>query len=272
MLCFRPRSSSRDHGFTLMELMVVVGIMALVAGMVVAAYDSVQQRAEQAVARQQLATVRDALLRFRVDMGYFPGEGALAPASLKLDGFKYVNGSTPDIESPDLEMRSRWATHPLNLWMLFEQPLAVEEENRWDANRWNWKPGVSRGWQGPYLGQGMGARLDAAGDDANTHFLGGVMCNRLYAVTDLIGSAPDRGAGLMRWVSEDRPVTALGMPDKKPLPLGGRPIAFLFDEISQPGWVIYNLVSAGADGIFQTVTTPVGDDIVIEVSRHKHRQ
>lgn len=251
-----------------MELMVVVGIMALVAGMVIAAYDSVQQRAEQAVARQQLATVRDALLRFRVDMGFFPGEGPLAPASLNLEAFKHVDGAAPDTESPSLEVRSSWAIHPLNLWMLFEQPLAVELQGRWDSTRWNWKAGSARGWQGPYLGQGMLARLDAAGD-ASSHFLGGAMYNRLYAVTDLIGSAPSNDPSVLRWVSEDRPVTAPGIPDKKLMPLGGRPIAFISDDRTEPGWVIYKLVSAGADGIFQTITLPAGDDIVIEVSRHR---
>ncbi len=246
----------RPPGFTLIELLVVIAIMGLVAGGVVMVYDNVQQRAELSVAQQQLATVREALLRFRVDMGYFPGEGPLSPTALYLEEFRYVDGS----ETPAAAVRQLWASHPMNLWMLFEKPLALENPMRWD-----WNPAVARGWQGPYLGQGMGARLDAAGRDPSSGFLGGTLYNRLYAVTDLIGGSSS-DATMLRWVTEDREVTAPGQPT---LPLGGRPIAFLADDQSLPGWIIYRLVSAGADGIFQTITTPAGDDIVIEVSRRK---
>jgi hypothetical protein len=95
------------------------------------------------------------------------------------------------------------------------------------------------------------------------------MYNRLYAVTDLIGSARAQESVALRWISEDRSVMDAGAPVKKPMSLGGCPIAFMSDRDSQPGWVIYRLVSAGADGIFQTITIPAGDDIVIEVSRHR---
>lgn len=266
MVRLHPQLATARRGFTLIELLVVVGIMALVAGMVVAVYDNVQQRAEQSIARQQLSTVRDALLRFRVDMGYFPGEGPLVPSSLNLEGFRYVDGIAPDTEVPGLAVRERWASHPLNFWMLFEKPLEMGK-----AERWDWKPSVGRGWRGPYLGEGMGARLDAAGElrigELTTGFLSGAFCNRLYAVTDLIGASPNASAGALRWVTEDRPVTAPGLPQKLPLRQGGRPIAFLADTVSTPGWMIYRVASAGADGIFQTTSIPAGDDIVIEVSR-----
>lgn len=259
---FRPLISS-VRAFTLIELLVVVAIMALVAGGVIVVYDQVQQRAELSVARRQLSSVREALLRFRVDMGYFPGEGPLAPESLNLEGFFYVDGTSPNTEAPPLIARQRWSAHPMNLWMLYEKPLALDGPGRWD-----WNPSVARGWQGPYLGHGTGARLDAAGEPLSG-FLTGALSNRLYGVTDLIGRASTDEAQALRWVSENLPVTNPGEPEKTIMPIGGRPIAFLRDTVSTPPWAIYRLVSAGANGIFDTVTVPAGDDISVEVSRHK---
>ena len=261
-LAHPKRRGPQPAAFTLIELLVVVAIMALVAGSVVMVYDDVQQKAEQSVARRQLATVREALLRFRVDMGYFPGDGPLAFTSLNLTGYYYVDGSSPNTASPSAAILQQWAAHPLNLWMLYEKPVTLSNPTRWD-----WNPATAHGWRGPYLGQGLGAKLDAAGTLA-TGFLGGALSNRIYAVTDLIGLPTMTSSSPLRWVSEDRPVTVTGQPSKTLQPIGGRPVAFISDTISTPGWVIYRLVSAGPDGIFQTTTTAAGDDIVIEVARN----
>lgn len=255
-----PAQQPRRHGrsaqsaFTLIELVVVIAIIALVAGSVVAVYDGVQQRAELGVAQRQLATVRDALLRFRVDMGYFPGDGPLAASELNLDGKTYVDGTTA-------AAKQKWVAHPLNLWMLYEKPV---DKDTTKATRWDWTPAVARGWRGPYLATGLGVKLSKAGDaDRGFTSVSGTsaLVSRLYSVPDLIG-VPSTSTTSLVWVNAD------GTDLRKGQAIGGKPIAFMADP-STSGWIIFRVVSAGANGVHETVTTPAGDDIAVEVGRRR---
>lgn len=247
--------------FTLIELLVVIAILAVVAGGVIAVYDDAHRRAEEGMAQRQLATLRDALLRFRVDMGYFPGEGPLAVEHLDLRGFHHIGRGN------DENARVRWAAHPMNFWMLYERPV-----DRLNPNRWLWNPASARGWRGPYLGEGSDLSLDGAGT-LETGFTAGGRLDRLYAVTDLIGRVrPGDDKTPLRWVREDRTPTAPGVPEKTAQTGAGRPIAFLVDPASAPGWIVYRLVSAGPDGVFQTRNAiPSGDDFSVEITRRERR-
>jgi len=264
---------NRRGGFTLIELLIVIAILAIMSGAAIVAYEDVQARAEMAMAEHQLSVVRDALLHFRNDMGYFPGEGPLAPAALNLSGFYYVDGASPTTASPGLPVRQRWAAHPMNLWMLFEKPIGRENPTQWD-----WCPTSARGWRGPYLGNGKGASVDAAGT-LGGGFRAGATSDRLYAVPDLIQRGNDADT-FLKWVTENVPVTEPQLPEKSPHHSLGSPIAFIIDTSTMrmipatqttpmvPLTVIYKLVSAGADGVFQTVSpTRAGDDLMIEVTR-----
>jgi hypothetical protein len=84
-----------------------------------------------------MGQVRDALLAFRRDMGYFPGQGPLAADKLNLVEFMSMigGGSTSD-----------WANEPTNLWQLFIEPTA-----NGSPNFWKYDQASSRGWNGPYL-------------------------------------------------------------------------------------------------------------------------
>lgn len=261
----RPRT-----GFTLVELLVVIAILALMSGAAIVVYDEVQQRAELSMAQHQMALVRDALMRFRMDMGYFPGEGPLVAEALDLTRYHFVDPSAPAVASAKAEVQKRWADHPLNLWMLFEKPRSLT-----DATRWDWKPGAARGWRGPYLGRGTNWLLDEAGM-MPSGFRGGATTNRLYAVADLIRK-DQSGDPFLRWVAESAPPTELVAPVKTPQRSPGSPIAFVIERPvipvppavpTAPPVMIYKLVSAGADGIFQTTGTErAGDDIVVEITR-----
>ena len=61
------------RGFTLVELMVVLTIIALLISIVAPDYVGRTRRAEEAVLKQDLATMRDALDKHYADAGRYPG-------------------------------------------------------------------------------------------------------------------------------------------------------------------------------------------------------
>jgi general secretion pathway protein G len=61
------------RGFTLVELMVVLTIIALLISIVAPDYVGRTRRAEEAVLKQNLSTMRDALDKHYADAGRYPG-------------------------------------------------------------------------------------------------------------------------------------------------------------------------------------------------------
>jgi general secretion pathway protein G len=66
-------SPSSDRGFTLIELIVALAIIALLLSVVTPRYFGSISRAEEAVLRQDLYLMRDALDKFFADRGRYPG-------------------------------------------------------------------------------------------------------------------------------------------------------------------------------------------------------
>ena len=62
----------KGKGFTLVELMVVLTIIALLISIVAPDYVGRTRRAEEAVLKQNLATMRDALDKHYADAGKYP--------------------------------------------------------------------------------------------------------------------------------------------------------------------------------------------------------
>jgi general secretion pathway protein G len=63
----------RILGFTLVELMVVLTVIALLISLVAPSYNGRVQRAEEAVLRENLVLMRDALDKDYADAGRYPG-------------------------------------------------------------------------------------------------------------------------------------------------------------------------------------------------------
>lgn len=61
-----------ERGFTLVELLVVLAALALLLSLAVPRYVEHVDRARETVLRQDLATLRDAIDKFRADRGRFP--------------------------------------------------------------------------------------------------------------------------------------------------------------------------------------------------------
>jgi general secretion pathway protein G len=63
----------RLRGFTLVELMVVLAVIGLLLSVVVPDYVGRMKRAEEAVLKENLVVVRDALDKHYADAGAYPG-------------------------------------------------------------------------------------------------------------------------------------------------------------------------------------------------------
>ena len=63
----KSRGEWHDFGFTLMELMIVMAIIAILLGMAAIRYDKVVQHSKEAVLKTDLQTMRDAIDNFTLD-------------------------------------------------------------------------------------------------------------------------------------------------------------------------------------------------------------
>lgn len=150
---------------TLIELLLVVAILATVAGGLVVSMGGVEARAEGDLAQHELVELREALLRFRADTGWFPKQGpyALAPAAGD-EG----PGLVPVPAGESRADYQAWFDSPANLSQLYENPLSDGDPATQLPSERLWDPDRRRGWRGPYLGTprrvtvGDGLRADGA--------------------------------------------------------------------------------------------------------------
>jgi len=68
------RRRIRDHGFTLIELMVVMSIIVVLAGIAVAIYGNSVTRSKEAVLRTDLFRIRDAIDQYYADKNKYPSD------------------------------------------------------------------------------------------------------------------------------------------------------------------------------------------------------
>jgi general secretion pathway protein G len=72
MVCRTVIGRNRRLGFTLIELIVVMSIIATLLTIAVPRYFKSLERSKEAVLRQDLAVLRDALDKFNADLGHKP--------------------------------------------------------------------------------------------------------------------------------------------------------------------------------------------------------
>jgi general secretion pathway protein G len=105
----------RLKGFTLVELMVVLAVIALLLSVVVPDYMGRMRRAEEAVLQENLSLMRDALDKHYADAGKYP-------TSLEeLVAKKYLRSIPKD---PFTQSASTWVAVP---------PQDVRKGNVWDV-------------------------------------------------------------------------------------------------------------------------------------------
>ena len=68
----RPQVASRRRGFTLLELMVVMALIVVIAGVAMASYRNAVTLAQEAVLREDLFRMRDAIDQYYADKNKYP--------------------------------------------------------------------------------------------------------------------------------------------------------------------------------------------------------
>jgi len=84
------------RGFTLVELLVVVAVLATIAGVVIVSTGDARERAATDLARSEMLALKKAILQFRADTGAMPAGGV---ADLL---------ANPGIPAWDLDRRRGW--------------------------------------------------------------------------------------------------------------------------------------------------------------------
>ena len=98
-----------QRGFNLIEIMVVITIMGLLAGIVGIYVSGALDSAKQDTTRNQMKIIEDALVMYKLDNGRFPttseGLQALisAPSTAKKPGKKYLNSDNVPRDGWDYE-------------------------------------------------------------------------------------------------------------------------------------------------------------------------
>lgn len=70
----RPQRGKTSNGFTLIELLVVFSLLAMLLSIAVPRYLSTVDGSKEKVRQQNMATIRDALDKFRADQGRYPAD------------------------------------------------------------------------------------------------------------------------------------------------------------------------------------------------------
>ena len=91
------KEHSRQRGFTLIELLIVVTLIVVLAGIGMSTYSTSVARAKEAVLREDLFKMRDAIDQFYADKGAYPPD----LSSLISEGYMRQIPRDPFTESSD---------------------------------------------------------------------------------------------------------------------------------------------------------------------------
>lgn len=171
-----PPNSRQTTGFTLLELIIVVAILATLAGGAVLTMGQTEEVAQGQIGLVEMSEIREAIVQFKRDTGYLPKQG---PFALTTNGGAVATPSEGET----------WFYSPANFSQLFQNPLANTGHSLA-----SWNPDTKRGWRGPYLTTSGEGRVDV-GDDLNLNGSGspktGNMLNDVFGIADPFYSSPE---------------------------------------------------------------------------------
>lgn len=74
------------RGFTIVELLIVIVVIAILASISVVAYNGIQARAKDSARSQDIKTIVQALEMHYADRGFFPNQTTYTPGSTAING------------------------------------------------------------------------------------------------------------------------------------------------------------------------------------------
>ena len=244
----RARNIAGQRGFTVLELLVVVAILAAVAFVAGGRFTGVREQANDQLVRTEMQTIAKAIRQFRQDTGYYPKTG---PFNLAAHGGSIPYTNLPTRAGSTNAARDRWFYSPANFSQLFS-PVSPLDGSVPEHQLEHWDPETGRGWRGPYLQgftegfvdirDGINSGTTPAGNDTGNPLAGS-------NIPDVDGIADP----FERRAVNIGGVTLLGW-SATPSGVWGRPY-LVFDLDSRP-----RLVSMGPDGAYDTT-----DDITLNV-------
>lgn len=85
------RLTNNNSGFTLVELLIVIVIIAILAAVSFVAYNGITDRANDAAVRQDLSGLKTKIEIYKIDTGVYPEDSAFTAGAF--DGFSASKGS-----------------------------------------------------------------------------------------------------------------------------------------------------------------------------------
>ena len=82
--------SSNQRGFTIVELLIVIVVIAILAAITIVAYNGIQNRAADTAVKTDLHNVAQKLAVFKVDNGRYPTAAQLDSIDFKLSNTSYA--------------------------------------------------------------------------------------------------------------------------------------------------------------------------------------
>lgn len=254
---FDPGAAQRPPpcaGFTLLELLVTVGILVILAGGVVLSLEGSREAAAAGIAQRELSELHAAVLRFRRDTGHLPRRG---PFALVADGGQLdpdVDAHWPPGAPSGSADRAAWFRSPANFYQLGEDRDAPSFQVALDVVAGPglvFNPETRRGYLGPYLsrhgegfvhvGKGLGTNGD--GDPATGSLV------EVPGVADPF-EAPPAPSNIFHWTG------ATIAASSSPL---GRPY-LLFVVAPAPGELGPRIVCLGPNGAYDSDEGGLGGD------------